>query len=157
TDAASLVEYCKYPPLGTRSWGPYVALPQSGLTAAEYLRAANYETIVLAMIETRTALDAIDEILAVDGIDGVFVGPSDLSIALSAGQGIGPNSEPVLVALDLVVRMARAAGKYTGVFAETGDWARMAAGVGFDLIAVGNDSSLLMLAAHQELEIARRL
>ena len=85
-DARRLVEFVKFPPLGRRSWGPRTALPLSGLDATAYLNAANAMTQAIAMIETRAALDALDDILAVEGVDGVFVGPSDLSIALSGGR-----------------------------------------------------------------------
>ena len=81
-DARRLVEFVKFPPLGQRSWGPRAALPLSGLDASAYLKAANAMTQAIAMIETRAALDALDDILSVEGLDGVFVGPSDLSIAL---------------------------------------------------------------------------
>ncbi len=81
-DAQRLVAFTKFPPLGERSWGPRAVLPLSGLDAPAYLAAANAMTQTIAMIETRAALDALDDILGVEGIDGVFVGPSDLSIAL---------------------------------------------------------------------------
>ena len=84
-DARRLVEFVKFPPLGQRSWGPRAALTLSGLDGPAYLKAANAMTQAIAMIETRAALDALDEILGVEGVDGVFVGPSDLSIALSGG------------------------------------------------------------------------
>ena len=71
----ALVEAVKFPPLGERSWGPRAALPLSGLDASAYLRAANGMTQAIAMIETRAALDALDDILGVEGLDGVYVGP----------------------------------------------------------------------------------
>ena len=64
-------EAVKFPPLGLRSWGPRAALPLSGLDAPAYLKAANVMTQAIAMIETRTALDALDDILSVEGLDGV--------------------------------------------------------------------------------------
>src|ERR1700761_4746117 len=71
-EARALVRYCKYPPLGERSFGAYAALAMSGLDRLAYLAEANRFVRVFAMIETREALAALDEILAVDGIDGVF-------------------------------------------------------------------------------------
>ena len=67
-DARRLVEFVKFPPLGQRSWGPRAALPLSGLDAPAYLKAANAMTQAIAMIETRAALDALDDILSVEGI-----------------------------------------------------------------------------------------
>ena len=68
-DARALVKATKYPPLGERSWGPSLALNHFAISAEDYLQSANSLTVTIAMVETRTALDAIDEILAVDGID----------------------------------------------------------------------------------------
>ena len=79
-DAKKLVAFTKYPPLGERSFGPIRALPLLGMTGQQYLERANRATVTIAMIETQAAIDALDGILSVDGIDGVFVGPSDLSI-----------------------------------------------------------------------------
>ena len=95
-DARRLVEFVKFPPLGQRSWGPRTALSLSGLEPSAYLKAANAMTQAIAMIETRAALDALDDILRVEGLDGVFVGPSDLSIALSDGRGVEPRGKAVL-------------------------------------------------------------
>ena len=84
----ALVKAAKYPPVGQRSWGGYTMLQAAGVTAGEYLKEANSQTLVFAMIETQEALDNLDAIAAVPGLDGLFVGPSDLSIALSNGAGI---------------------------------------------------------------------
>ena len=76
--AEALVKAAKYPPLGGRSWGGYTAFQTYGLSPADYLQKANTITQVFAMIETQAALDAVEEIAAVPGLDGLFVGPSDL-------------------------------------------------------------------------------
>ena len=76
-DARRLVAFTKFLPLGERSWGPRAVLTLSGLDGPEYLGAANAMTQAIAMIETRAALAALDDILAVDGVDGVFIGPAD--------------------------------------------------------------------------------
>jgi len=82
-DARRLVAATKYPPLGERSWGPARAMALFGITDPQVqLRTANRSTLAIAMIETKTAFAALDDILAVDGLDGVFVGPSDLSVTL---------------------------------------------------------------------------
>lgn len=86
-DARAFAKATKYPPLGQRSWGPVFAMPRAGASdGQEWLKQQNHETIAYAMIETREAYEAVDDILAVDGIDGVFVGPADFSIAWSAGS-----------------------------------------------------------------------
>jgi 4-hydroxy-2-oxoheptanedioate aldolase len=68
----ALVKAAKYPPVGQRSWGGYTMLQSAGVTAGEYLKQANRETLVMAMIETQDALDNLDAIAAVPGLDGLF-------------------------------------------------------------------------------------
>ena len=81
-DAGAFAGSMKYPPVGQRSWGPTFAFPRHGKgTQADWLAQSNTRTVSFAMIETRQALDALDGILEVPGIDGIFVGPSDFSIA----------------------------------------------------------------------------
>ncbi len=90
-DAERFASFAKFPPVGERSWGPRAALALSGLDLQGYLASANRLTQAIAMIETREALDALDDILAVAGIDGVFIGPADLSIALEQRRQMGPS------------------------------------------------------------------
>src|SRR5258708_31464937 len=75
-EARRLVAACRYPPKGTRSFGPIRALLYGG---ADYPKHANDTVLVIAMIETRHALTNLDEILAGDGIDAGYIGPADLS------------------------------------------------------------------------------
>jgi 4-hydroxy-2-oxoheptanedioate aldolase len=85
-DARRFASFMKFPPTGERSWGPHGALALSGLTPGDYFQTANGLSVSFAMVETREALAIIDDIMAVPGIDGIFIGPSDLSIALSQGH-----------------------------------------------------------------------
>lgn len=83
-DARAYVSFAKFPPVGERSWGPHRAMMLAGLTEQKaYLEEANAATVTFAMIETQTALDNVEAIAATPGIDALFLGPSDLSIALS--------------------------------------------------------------------------
>jgi len=154
-DAKAFVEYVKYPPLGERSWGPARSLNLTGVSAVENLHGANRFTLAIAMIETRAALDALDDILAVDGIDGVLVGPSDLSIALTNGGTIDASHALVDAALTKVVTAARAKSKLACAFCMDGTRAGELAGRGFNLLSVGQDQILLRLAARQEIAKAR--
>src|SRR5258708_3461601 len=100
-DARALVAATKYPPLGERSWGPHRATMLAGLADQKvYLNEGNALTFTLAMIETRAALDNVAVIAATPGIDGLFLVPSDLSIALSQGATIDPLSGHVDPELD---------------------------------------------------------
>ncbi len=154
-DARRLVAFTKFPPLGERSWGPRAVLPLSGLEAADYLAAANDMTQAIAMIETRAALDALDDILEVEGVDGVFIGPSDLSIALSDGQRAEPRGTALMQAAGQIAARARAHGKYAAMFCFDGADAAAIAPLGFKLCSVATDQTLLRGAARTELEAAR--
>ena len=112
----------KYPPLGERSWGPSRAMPLHGYSDMQaYLKAANRDTLAIAMVETRAALAALDAMLEVEEIDGVFVGPSDLSLALSDGARVDPDDPQMLKAAAGVAERAHGAGKLAwGVFHQRG-------------------------------------
>lgn len=154
-DARRLAAFTKFPPLGERSWGPGRASAFTGLAGSDYLAEANGLHLTIAMIETVEALAAIDAILAVPGIDGVFVGPSDLSIALSRGAEVAPGSPAVDEALTRVEASARAAGKFAGLFCFTGRDAAAMATRGFALMTVATDLLLMREAARAELAAAR--
>ncbi len=154
-DARRLAAFAKFPPLGERSWSPHRALALSGRNVAAYLAEANALHRTFAMIETRAALAALDGILAVEGIDGVLVGPADLSIALSDGASLNPTSAEVERALDHVAQRCKAAGKAAAVFCPTGARAHALAHRGFSLCAVATDGLMLQAGARMELKAAR--
>jgi 4-hydroxy-2-oxoheptanedioate aldolase len=153
--ARRFAEHMKFPPLGQRSWGPRAAQALSGLVGPAYLHGANAITVAIAMIETREALASLDAILATPGIDGVFVGPNDLSIALHRGGAIDPNGAEVDRALTEVAARAAAHGKFAGLFCHDGRRAKAAFARGFALRSVSTDLSLMQAAARAELAAAR--
>ena len=154
-DAERFASFAKFPPLGERSWGPGAALSLTGLETQAYLASANGLVQAIAMIETREALAALDDILGVNGIDGVFVGPADLSIALNNGARWDPRGASVLEAAAQVVARARAHGKYAGMFCYDGADASAMAALGFKLCSVGSDGAFLRAAARAEIAAAR--
>lgn len=154
-DAKTLVEFCKFPPLGGRSWGPGRALAYSGLDPAAYFRGANDLHVALAMIETKRALAALDDILAVPGLDGVLIGPSDLSIGLTDGAVVDAGHESVDRALDAVAAACRKHGKIASAFCMTGARAGELARRGFHICSVATDGMLIGIAARGELAVAR--
>ena len=86
-DAAAAVAHCRYPPLGTRSAAPVVRAAKHGLTEwNEYVAKSNADTLVMVMVEDEEAVENIDEILSVSGIDGVFIGPWDLATDLGVAR-----------------------------------------------------------------------
>ena len=154
-DARQFASFMKYPPVGQRSWGPRAALIHSGYAPPAYLSEANAITLAIAMVETREAIAALDDILGTPGIDGVFVGPSDLSIALNDGALVDAHGADVDAHLTKVVERAKAHGKFAAAFCFTGERAKGLAERGFSLLSVSTDSALLGIAARQELAKAR--
>ena len=145
--AELLVRAAKYPPMGARSWGGYTALQATGLAPGDYLREANRMTMVFAMVETVEALANLDEIAATPGLDGLFVGPSDLSITLSNGAGIDKLGPKTLAAMERVVAAARKNGLVAGAFGGGADAIRTYSGLGYTFIAAGVDVDLMQTGA----------
>ena len=145
--AEAAVKAAKYPPLGGRSWGGYTAFQTYGLSPADYLKKANSITQVFAMIETQAALDAVEEIAAVPGLDGLFVGPSDLSIALSKGAGIDKTAKHTLDAMKLIAAAAAKNNLVAGAFAGSADVINTYAAMGYTFMAGAVDVDLLQAGA----------
>jgi 4-hydroxy-2-oxoheptanedioate aldolase len=150
--ARALVKAAKYPPVGQRSWGGYTMLQAAGVTAGEYLKEANSQTMIFAMIETGEALALVDEIAAVAGLDGLFVGPSDLSIALSNGKAIDRLGQGTLEAMKEVAAACKANGLCAGAFAGTLDGIRAYTEIGFQFLAGPTDLELLRSGAAEFLK-----
>ena len=139
-DAKAAADACWYPPKGSRSYGPALAALRSGATP--YLEAA--KTIeVWAMIETREALANVEAIAAVDGITGLYVGPSDLGLALGLEPKYDRDEPEMLEAYQRILDAAAAHGKSTGIFCASADYAARMAGRGFSLVTVISDVFLL--------------
>jgi 4-hydroxy-2-oxoheptanedioate aldolase len=155
-DARRFAGFMKFPPVGERSWGPLASMILSGLQPAEYLKGANGLCVSLAMIETREALANIDDILAVPGLDAIFMGPSDLSITLSKGETLNVAGAEVEKALDHALARAKTAGKLAGAYAPTGERAADFAKRGFSFIALGSDTVSLRMGAQAALKAAGR-
>lgn len=155
-DAKKFASACKYPPVGDRSWGGNRFQQLTGLSPQDYLQRANTMTVTLAMIETKAALAAVDDILAVPGIDGVFAGPSDLSITLLNGEKLDPVNPVVAEAFAKIMAAAKKAKKLTGCYAPSFEKAKEFATQGWGLIALANDGQILRLGAQAALKAAGR-
>ncbi len=142
-DSRWLSDLAKFPPVGERSWGPARALALSGLDKQSYLAQANTLSLAWAMVETAESLANLDAICSTDGIDGIFVGPNDLSVSLSRGATVDPSLPEVGNALDAVLERAEKHGVIPGIFANTPELARVFAARGFPFIAGGSDVGML--------------
>ena len=155
-EAEEFVSYMRYPPHGQRSFGPTraaVAMPRYGV-------AANDEVLALAMIETADGMANLDEIAATPGLDGIYVGPADLTLGTQKGR-LPPGfdrQEPEMI--DLIKQIAQAC-KAHGIAAclhcGTPEYAAQAIGWGYNLTAVGGDSRLLAGAAGASVAAWRQL
>ena len=156
-EAEALVRAAKYPPAGGRSWGGYTALQASGLQAGDYLREANRLTMVFAMIETSAALEQVDYIAATPGLDGLFVGPSDLSIALSNGAGMDRTGKATLAAMTRIAAAAKKNGVIAGAFGGDAKTINAYLKLGYRFIAAGVDVDLLQAGAAQLVKDVREV
>jgi 4-hydroxy-2-oxoheptanedioate aldolase len=147
-DARAFASAAKFPPIGERSWGPHRAMTLGGVSdMATYLREANDNVITLAMIETKTALQNFDAIIGTPGIDGFFLGPSDLSIALSGGKTVDPLSKEVEGHLDDLIAATQKAKKIPGAYCHSAERAAALAKRGVKFLAVSSDLSMLRAGA----------
>ncbi|MCI5075441.1 aldolase/citrate lyase family protein [Oricola sp.] len=143
-DAAAFRDAMKYPPVGCRSWGPTRALKLRGVAGGtDYLRSADRRTLAFAMIETKEALAIAEDIAAMDGIDGLFVGPSDFSIAWSGGESVDPGLDDMQEAVARIADIARAAGKHAGIFAAAPAMVPRFVEMGFGFISVAMDFTVV--------------
>src|SRR5271167_1985863 len=134
--ARRIVALAKYPPLGERSVGLGRAQGY-GLRFTEYLSSANAQTAVVVQIEHRDAVASVDQILAVPGIDAVFVGPYDLSNSMGL---VGQVSHPdVVVAIDKVRAACARTNSIMGIYCSNADQARTEIKAGVRIVAVGTD------------------
>lgn len=144
TAARSAVGACRYPPSGYRSWGPV----RAALGVPAYSpEGGDRDAVCLVMIETARGLAELDEILAVPGLDGVFVGPADLALAHGLAPTVDVHEAAHVALVDEVLDRARAAGVLTGIYAGSPEMAAHWRARGFDLVAVTSDAALLTTGA----------
>ena len=155
-DARLFAASMKYPPVGERSWGPTFGFARRGGTdQATWLRETNGRTVSIAMIETRAALEALDDILATPGIDAIFVGPSDFSIAWTNGAMVNPTLEDMMPTVADIAARALKAGKLAGMFVMDTSYTRRYVEMGYRFLALGNEQKYISIGAEQLLSAAR--
>lgn len=151
-DARRLVQATRYAPLGGRSFGPIRANMVHGVG---YAKTANARVLVIAMIETREALQNLDAILGVEGIDGVYVGPSDLGLSLGHEPTLDPTAPEVLEAIAAIAARTRAAGRVAGIHCGAPAMIRRAFGQGFQFASLLTDARMFTSAIAAQLAAVR--
>ena len=152
-EARALVQYCKYPPAGTRSNGPIRAGAYG--SSGNYQKTANDEILVIPMIETKTAIENIEKILDVPGIDGIYVGPSDLSFSYGLEPKLDVEDPFILGIYDKLLAETSKRGIAAGLHNGTAAYANRMIKKGFKLVTIANEVGLMCQAATAAVKAAR--
>ena len=151
-DAQKLVAYTHYAPRGTRSFGPVRALLYGG---ADYPQHANDTVVAFAMIETKQALDNLDEILSVEGLDAIYIGPSDLSLSMGCKPVFDDVDPPVAQAIAHIAERAKAHGVQCGIHNGVAAGALARVAMGYRFVTLGSDARMLAAGSQQFLSAMR--
>src|SRR6185436_13057282 len=143
-DAQKLVAWTHYAPRGSRSFGPARGLLYGG---ADYPQHANDTIVTFAMIETAQALDNLDDILSVEGLDAVYVGPSDLSLSLGCKPTFDDVDPKAADAIDHILARAKAHGVVAGIHNISAESALKRIAKGFQFVTIMSDARLMAAAA----------
>ena len=153
-EAEALVQYSKYPPKGTRSNGPI----RSGMygSAGTYQQTANDEIVLLPMMETKTAVENMESILDVEGIDGVYIGPSDLGFSYGLVPKLDRDEPEILKIYEKIIKECGKRGLNPGIHCSGADGAVRAINMGFKLVTLSNESGLMMTYAKMQVNQTRK-
>ena len=155
--AESFVSLSHYPPLGTRSFGPTRALYSYG---ENYHKEANDEIVCFAMIETSEAMSNLNDIVSTPGLDGVYIGPSDLSLGIGNGKyppGFDREEPEMVEAIQTILKSAKKSGLIAGLHCGSPEYAAKAISWGFDMVTIGSDARLMASAAKKIVSKAREI
>jgi 4-hydroxy-2-oxoheptanedioate aldolase len=142
----AFVGACRSPPRGYRSFGPLRAALYAG---PDYAARADDIVIAMAMIETRQAVENIEEIIQTPGLDALYIGPSDLGQSLGFGANMDPAEPEVVAAIDHVLAVAQRHGIVVGMHTGSVEYARRMAAKGMQFLTIGSDARLLTGAAQR--------
>ncbi len=153
-EAVQAVRYCRYPPDGIRGAAPGRPARRWGITSNEYLRCANDEILIIIQIEREEAVNNIEDILSVDGVDVALIGPTDLSMSMGlVGRPFHPK---VVEAMDRVIDACKEAGVTPGIaYALNPEHANQLISKGFRFISIGSDVGFLLNACLNTLRAIR--
>ncbi|MFO1320095.1 MAG: aldolase/citrate lyase family protein [Burkholderiales bacterium] len=143
-DCEAFVGACRYAPKGYRSFGPVRATWYGG---ADYFKHANDTIVTMAMIETKQAMDNLDDILSVPGLDGLYIGPNDLAITLGCAPSGTPTDPIVLDAIRTILAGAKKHGIRAGLHCGSAAMAKEMIALGFQFTTIMGDNALLNTAA----------
>ena len=143
-EAEAFVSAVRYPPLGSRSFGPIRATMYAG---PDYYKHANETVLTLAMIETKEAMEALEDILAVPGLDGIYVGPADLSNSIGCTPKFDQEEQPVVDAIQKIIETTKRHKKYAGIHCGSVGYIKRMWDIGFDYATLLSDARMLAMKA----------
>ena len=149
-ECAAFVQACHYPPQGFRSSGPTRAVVYGG---SDYHAGANGQILTIAMIETAAGLENVEAIVATPGLDGVYIGPSDLSLGIGGPPGQDSEAPALMAAFDKILAACKAAGVRAGVHTSSVSYSQKMISRGFDMVTVGADVRFLMSGRREAAEV----
>jgi 4-hydroxy-2-oxoheptanedioate aldolase len=153
-EAENFVQACMYPPRGYRSYGPIRGLVYGG---PDYADEANNEILKFAMIETKESLDNLDQIMQTPGLDGIYIGPADLSLAIGEKPSFDkPEGNPVYEVIMKILEHAKKNKLIAGIQNAQPEYAHKMIKKGFQLVTIGTDQRFMTAAAKAALGIIRK-
>ncbi len=153
-EAESFVRACLYPPKGYRSFGPVRGLLYGG---ADYGKHANDEILKFAMIETKEALSNLDEIMSTEGLNGIYIGPADLSLAVGAEPSFDiPETSPVFKVILNILEHAKKNNIIPAIHNMSPEYAEKMINLGFRLVTIGADQRYMSAGAKAAIDKIRK-
>ena len=153
-EAEALVSYCRYPPAGKRSNGPI----RAGIygVGTTYQSTANDEILCIPMVETREAVDNLEAILDVPGVDAVYIGPSDLGFSMGLPPVLDREEPQIMAIYERIIAETKRRGLRACIHCLTPAYATRMIAMGFGLVTIANDSGLLLGAARAAVQAVRK-
>ena len=151
-EAEAFVRACRYHPKGQRSVGPLRASLYAG---SDYVRHANETILTLAMVESRQAIDNLDDILRVPGLDGIYVGPSDLAVSMDESAGFDPRFPAVYEAIQYVAARCKERKIVAGIHVGSVQYGQEMRELGYRFMAYLSDFRMMQWAASNGLAAFR--
>lgn len=153
-EVKDLVSYAKYPPAGTRSNGPI----RAGMygVAGNYQKTANDEIVLLPMMETKIAVEHLEAILDVQGIDGIYVGPADLGFSYGLEPKLDHTEPQILKIYEKVAKECHKRNLYPGIHCSGAEGAVRAINMGFKLVTLSNEVGLMATYAKLQVHQTRK-
>jgi len=148
-ECENFVKSCRYPPKGNRSFGPTRAIIYAG---SDYSKYANEEIITMAMIETKEAVENLDEILAVKELDAIYVGPADLSLSYGKNPGFDVEDSPVYEVIEKIVKKAKENNIHAGIHVGSTSYASKMIKLGYTFVSILSDGRIMTQATENILK-----